>query len=152
LLLVGRLLLFLLLAAPRPRRRRSFRARGKKRKTFVLFDLRIVPLRCSGARTPGFWGTYPAYPRYGAACGFHGLSAARLLLPPPPLVDRRAHLLGCPTHGLRVAGDLLERGQEVSEPVRRRSAGRRVEPDGVGVPRLHAADGGGAFADDVGLD
>src|SRR5690606_6234391 len=144
--------LLLLLAAPRPRRRRSFRARGQKRKTFVLFDHRIVPPRFSGVRTPGFWGTYPAFPGYGATCGFPGLSAARLLLPLPPLVDRRAHLLGCPTHGLRVAGDLLERGQEVSEPVRRRSAGRRVEPDGVGVPRLHAADGGGAFADDVGLD
>src|SRR5690554_5139239 len=151
LLTLGVVLLFLL-AAPRPRRRRSFRARGKKRKTFVLFDLRIVPPRFSGVRTPGFWGTYPAFPGYGATCGFPGLSGARLLLPLPPLVDRRAHPLGCPAHGLRVAGDLLERGQEVSEPVRRRSAGRRVEPDGVGVPRLHAADGGGAFADDVGLD
>ncbi|ALA06419.1 hypothetical protein P1312_054 [Thermobifida phage P1312] len=151
LLTLGVVLLFLL-AAPRSRRRRSFRARGKKRKTFVLFDLRIVPPRFSGVRTPGFWGTYPAFPGYGATCGFPGLSGARLLLPLPPLVDRRAHLLGCPAHGLRVAGDLLERGQEVSEPVRLRSAGRRVEPDGVGVPRLHAADGGGAFADDVGLD
>src|SRR5690606_33836550 len=113
-------------------------------------DLRLVrPSYCS---TPVLGGTYPAFPGYGATCGFPGLSGARLLLPLPPLVDRRAHLLGCPTHGLRVAGDLLERGQEVSEPVRRRSAGRRVEPDGVGVPRLHAADGGGAFADDVGLD
>src|SRR5690606_23798133 len=121
-------------------------------KTFVLFDLRIVPPRFSGVRTPGFWGTYPAFPGHGATCGFPGLSGARLLLPLPPLVDRRAHLLGCPAHGLRVAGDLLERGQEVSEPVRRRSAGRRVEPEGVGVPRLHAADGGGAVADDVGPD
>src|SRR5690606_32130953 len=61
LLTLGVVLLFLL-AAPRPRRRRSFRARRRKRTTFVLFDLRIVPPRFSGVRTPGFWGTYPAFP------------------------------------------------------------------------------------------
>src|SRR5690606_11911776 len=69
LLTLGVVFLFLL-AAPRSRRRRSFRARGKKRRTtFVLFDLRIVPPRFSGVRTPGFWGTYPAFPGYGATCG-----------------------------------------------------------------------------------
>src|SRR5690606_6496163 len=82
LLTLGVVLLFLL-AAPRPRRRSGFRARGQKRKTFVLFDLRIVPPRFSGVRTTGFWGTYPAFPGYGATCGFAGLSGARLLLPLP---------------------------------------------------------------------